>query len=502
MAWLTTPGALADGPVEIIETACAQVLLAGDRAYKLKRAIRYDYLDFGTLEKRNAAVRAEIELNRRTAPELYLGVLPVFADDAGFRLGDLIDAAETDPEAAEHLIVMRRFDATATLDRLADSGTLEGDVVDRLADAIAAFHDAADPKPFEGAADRLKRVSARTMAEITGQPEVVGEAAAFGLDRAMRAALDAAAPEVEARGRAGLIRRLHGDLHLGNVALIDGRPVIFDALEFDDGMATVDLLHDLAFLVMDLWARGRPEFAARAWSRYLARRDDYAGQALAPLYVAMRAAVRAKVALNAGLLADGDARAAKQDEARLYVDAATRALERPKPRLVAIGGLSGTGKTTLARAAAPLLAPAVGAVHLRSDVLRKRLQGGRFEEKLPKEAYTPEASAAVYLGLLDRAAACLAEGAPVIVDAVFARPEERQAVADLARRLGVPFDGVWLDLDLGRRQSRIADRTGDASDATPDVAARQADYELGEIDWTRIEANDHALDAVKARLGV
>jgi len=499
--YLSAPGVLGDTPAKVIDTACAHVLLSGDVAFKLKRAIRYDYLDFGARDKRNAAAAAEITLNRRTAPDIYRGLVPVYREGAGFRLGPLATAPKLDPDAAEHLIAMRRFDETATLDCLAADGRLLARHIDQLADAIARFHDAAAPEPMSAAGDRLKRVSARTMAEITGQPDVIGPAA-DRLDRVMRAALDAAAPLVDARGEAGCIRRLHGDLHLANVALIDGAPVVFDALEFDDAVATVDMLHDLAFLVMDLWVRERGDLAARAWSRYLAMRDDYSGLSLAPLFIAMRAAVRAKVALNVGLLLEGDARRAKQDEARMYARAAEAALTPQRPRLIAIGGLSGTGKTTLARDLAPALAAAVGAVHLRSDVLRKRMANVPFEAPLPSTAYGKETSRAVYAGLAERAAAALAAGAPVIVDAVAADPAERAALEDVARRAGAPFSGLWLDLPLADRQARIEGRSGDASDATAAVAAKQADYDLGHIAWARIDAGAGALEAARAALGL
>jgi predicted kinase len=305
---------------------------------------------------------------------------------------------------------------------------------------------------------------------------------------------------VDERGASGHIKRLHGDLHLANVALIDGAPIIFDALEFNDAMATVDELFDIAFLIMDIWARGLPEHAARVWSRYLAERDDYSGLVLAPLYIAMRAAVRGKVALNAAKLNAGDGQSAKVTEAIHYVTTALAALKHPSPRLVVIGGLSGTGKTTLARALAPALAPAVGGIHLRSDVLRKRRAGIDFESTLSSDAYTPIESAKVYAGLLERAQIALKQGAPVILDAVFAKPAERREAAQLAARLNVPFDGLWLDLGLDMRQSRITGRQSDASDATPEAAAKQEAYDLGAINWHRLDAGATLLTAAKTKL--
>ncbi len=502
VAFLGTPGVLADAAPLRISTHGAHIFLAGRAAYKLKRAIRYDYMDFGTRAKRDAAAAAELTLNRRTAPDLYLGLLPVCADGDGFKLGAMVETADPDPKAVANLVVMRRFGDDATFDRLAEIGGLTGWMIDRLADQTAAFHEAAAPVFRSAAATQLARISGRTIKAILDGEDIVGECNAHLLNHAMQAAIVQAMSEVDDRGAAGCVRRLHGDLHLGNVALFEGEPVIFDALEFDDGMATVDVLHDLAFLVMDLWARGRAELAARAWSRYLANIDDYSGLGVAPLFVAMRAAVRAKVAIDRARLLSGDEQAQSEDEARRYVGAARRALDPPSARLIAIGGLSGTGKTTLARRLAPAFAPAVGAVHLRSDILRKRQAGIAFEAALPADAYSPEASTAVYQGLLDRAERALKQGAPVILDAVYAKPAEREAARMLADRLNVPFDGLWLDLLLDARQARIAARADDASDATVEVAARQDEFDVGAVDWVRIAADDGAYDAARAMLGL
>lgn len=502
LRFLRSPGALGAAAPQETETSCAHIFLTEDRAFKLKRAVRYDYLDFSTTERRTAACAAEVALNRRSAPDIYLGLAPVLRVGDKFSLGDLVETPSEDANVVDHLVVMRRFDPDATLDRLADAGRLEGHVVDRLAREVARLHRDAKVVKRGTQAQRLARVSGRTMNAILAGRAQIGEDIVPLLQRGMEGILIQSMSEVDARGAEGYVRRLHGDLHLGNVALIDGAPVIFDALEFDDDMATVDVLHDLAFLAMDLWARGDEMLAARLWSGYLAEADDYSGLALAPLFIAMRAAVRSKVALNASELKAASARAASLLEARSYADAARRALERPAPRLVAIGGLSGAGKTFLARELAPKLAVATGAVHLRSDALRKRRAGVAFDDRLPASAYDKAETRAVYKGLLERAAEVLKQGCPVILDAVYASPAERDAVEALARDLNAPFDGVWLDGDLEARKARIAGRAHDASDATAAVAEKQDDYDLGEIRWPRFPASSDVAKKVVRALGL
>ncbi|MGZ0188562.1 MAG: AAA family ATPase, partial [Alphaproteobacteria bacterium] len=367
LAYLKTAGVLGnDAPTEIT-TSGAHILLTGGFAYKLRRAITYSYMDFGTLEDRNRAAVAELRLNRITAPDLYLGLMPIATDGDTFKLRPIVEAPETGNDIIEHLVVMHRFDEHATLDQLADRNTLDDVVLDQLASRVARFHDQTAPILRAAAAQKLADVSGRTMRDLLAARSTLGEEVTTLLHQGMQVSLIQAMNEVDERGTSGQIKRLHGDLHLANVVLIDGAPVIFDALEFDDAMATIDELHDIAFLIMDIWARGLPEQAARVWSRYLAERDDYSGLALAPLYIAMRAAVRAKVALNAASLNAGDGPSAKVAEAIHYVTTALAALKHPSPRLIVIGGLSGTGKTPPAGALAPALAPAVGAVHLRSD---------------------------------------------------------------------------------------------------------------------------------------
>ena len=291
------------------------------------------------------------------------------------------------------------------------------------------------------------------------------------------------------RARAGFRRRCHGDLHLGNLVLWKGRPTPFDALEFDEALATIDILYDLAFLLMDLEHRGLRARANNVLNRYLWRADEQnlEGLAALPLFLAVRAGVRTMVDLHRIAGAD---RALPDvlDDARRYLAQATQYLAPAQPCLVAVGGLSGSGKSTLAAAIAPRIGLGPGAIHLRSDLERKRLHGVGETDRLPDEAYTQTVTEQVYAFLNEKAARVLATGYSVVVDAVHASPQERAAIACVAETARVPFVGLWLDAPGQILKSRVTARTGDASDATADVVARQLHYELGDITWHRLDA--------------
>lgn len=495
VAFLGDPRSHGGAAVERVDTHAAMVFLAGDRAYKLKRAVRYPYLDFSSVERRRAACMAELALNRRTAPSLYLGVEPVVRRGGGLALGDGVPEDQT----VDWVIVMRRFPADALLERMAERGALTDDLMRALADAVATFHQTAERRTDDGGAAAMRAVVDGNLWELRESP------ALFPLDRVDRlaarsaAALERLAPLMEERRANGFVRHGHGDLHLRNIVLLDGRPTLFDGIEFDESLAVVDIAYDLAFLLMDLEQRGLRTHANTVLNRWLDATGDLDGLALLPLFLSMRAAVRAKVAAAAAhLRADNGSTAGLERDAVGYLDFAIRALDPAPPRLVAVGGLSGTGKTRLALGLAPWIGPMPGAVVLRSDVLRKRLFGAADTDRLPAEAYDSAVTRRVYALLVDQARRVLAAGHAVVVDAVHARPEERAAIAAVARDSRVRFDGVWLDAPLDTRVARVASRRGDASDATAEVAKHQESYDLGAIDWLRVDAGRDAADALAA----
>ncbi|MBB6307065.1 AAA family ATPase [Xanthobacter tagetidis] len=466
-----------------IDTHGAAVFLAGPFAYKVKRAVLFPFMDFSTLEKRRAACSAEVEISGAGAPGLYLGVVPIVRRGARFALGG-------DGEAVEHAVKMRRFDTALTLDKVAERGALTPDLAKALARTVAAAHAAAPVKRGFDTAGRLASYLADNEREFAARPDLFPPGEAQALSRLSQEALARVAPLLATRSADGFARRCHGDMHLRNIVLIDGAPTLFDAIEFNDDIATCDVLYDLAFLLMDLWQRGAHRAANIVFNRYLWASDDAMidGLAALPLFLSLRAAIRAKVEaaglghLQGAALDEGEARVRHAFAAALGFLAGG---PQAAVRLVAVGGLSGSGKSTWAAQEAPALGRAPGAAIVRSDIERKRVFGIAETERLTSAAYAPAIGEQVYARIRALAARVLATGQSVIVDAVHARPDERAAVEAVARAAGVPFEGVWLEAPAAELVRRVETRTGDASDADAAVVRKQLAYELGEIGWRR-----------------
>jgi uncharacterized protein len=467
-----------EGPVEVVETHISHLVIGPARVWKLKRAVRLPYADFSTPELRLACCEREVALNRRTAPDHYLGVRRIT------RQRDAL-AFDGDGPLVDAVVEMRRFDQDALLDRLATRGALGEDVLERLAAEIARFHDGCetDPRPGYDRVAEVLAVNEAALAETRVFP--AGEVEDF--NRAFRQAAKAHQALLDARGRAGQVRRAHGDLHLRNIFLDGGRPVLFDCIEFNDAIATVDLLYDLAFLLMDLVHRVLPAEANLVMNRYLDLTGDEAGMPLLPFFMALRAAVRAHVAATA--IEGGDDTPARRAEAHAYFDLARDLVRTAPAEVVALGGLSGSGKSTVAAALAPRLPGGAGARTLSSDRLRKALHGLPAEARLPQEAYGRKITARVYHQLEARAAALAAAGVPVVADAVFADPAERARIEDAAREAGVRFRGFWLEAPPSVLSHRVGARRGGPSDATLAVLERQLGYDLGPMSWTRLDAS-------------
>lgn len=480
-----------------IDTHGAAVFLAGPRALKIKRAVKFPYLDYSTLARRKAACDQELDVNRAFAPQIYRGLVPIRQRrDGQFSLGG------DEGDIVEWALEMTRFDERRTVDQLACTGALDYDLACDVADAIAASHRTAPVAAGTPWIESIARIIAGNTAAFRAGGFEPAEVAR--LDAASRDALARNRPLLERRAAQGQVRRCHGDLHLENIVVIDGKPVLFDALEFDPVMASTDVLYDLAFALMDCLHYGRADAANWLFNRYLAVTGDDHIDALAglPLMLSMRAAIRGNVLLSRPFK-DEAQRQRIRAEAKDYCDLALRLITPPPARLVAVGGLSGTGKSRLARDLAATIAPMPGAVVLRSDVARKAHFGVAETDRLPPDAYQPAVTAAIYRSLGERAGRILAQGQSVLIDAVFARADERAAVAAVAAQAKAPFRGLFLVADLKTRLERIAGRTRDASDATAEVATVQQGYDLGPIEWPRVDASGTPDDTLaRARLAV
>ena len=460
-----------------VETHISAVYVGRDTAWKMKKAVALGFLDFTALADRERFCRRELELNRPHAPGIYRDVVPLTrGPDGALREGG-------DGPAVEWVLRMAPIPPGDFLDGV----TLTPDLLDATADAVAAMHAAAERAETDAAVVMAAILDGTVPSAIrAGLPAARVEAWAA----AARAELARVAPGLAARAAAGFVRRCHGDLHLGNLCLWEGVPTPFDALEFDEALARIDVGYDLAFLLMDLDLHHGRAAANRVLNRYVARSGDAGIVAGMPLWLSLRAMIRAHVEATRGR------------GWHPLLDAAEAHLRPAPPRAVAVGGLQGTGKSTLARALAPMLGRCPGALVLRTDEARKRRFGVAPEQRLPPEAYAEAVSAAVHEDVFAMAAEALAAGQAVVLDAVFLHPAHRARAESVARGAGVRFDGIWLEAPIEVLKARIAARRADASDATEAVLLRAARVDPGPITWHRVAAEAGAAAAARAALGI
>jgi aminoglycoside phosphotransferase family enzyme/predicted kinase len=484
--------------VEIIETHIARVFLAGAEVYKVKKRVKLPFVDFSTPENRRRAAAREVEINRPHAPGIYLGLVPIVRRDGG-RL-----ALGGEGEIVDWAVHMRRFPEAAVLVNRALQGPLPDDLAKALAGMVVTYHRQSAIAEVREGAQAFAPIM-RQLTEACGESQGDAAGARTFADR-LGPAFERAAAALNSRGRAGCIRRCHGDLHLGNIVMIDGAPVPFDALEFSETLATVDVLYDLAFLLMDLEIRGDRHAANIVLNDYVNAAPvggEVEGLACLPLFLACRAGVRAVVAMARSAQLEGKKKGEQLLSAERHVELAAAYLDPPPALLVAVGGLSGTGKSTLAAKLAPYIGAAPGALHARSDVERKRLFGVPETQRLDRQHYRIGVAQRVYGILEDKARAALAAGHSVIVDAVFAKPEERAAIEAVARDSGRPFVGLWLNAPAETLVARVEQRRGDASDADRRVVKEQLGYNLGEIAWSNVDASSTlggTIDSAEAAL--
>lgn len=477
------------GAMETASTHISRLFLGENRVFKLKRAVRFPYLDFSTPERRLAACEAEVALNSRTAPALYRGARRITREPDGRLIfdgaGELVDA----------VVEMRRFPEADLFDAMARDGRLGPNHIADLAGTIAAFHAGAEIRLDQGGGGAMAALLDMNAAALRGSG-LIPATEAEALTARFRSVLERHGPLLDARRAAGKVRRCHGDLTLRNICLFEGRPTPFDCIEFSETIATIDVLYDLAFVLMDLWHRTRFDLANILFNRYLDAADETDGIGLLPFLMAMRAVIRAHVTASQTADSTGEAAAATAAEARAYLDLAGSLLDDAPIGLLAVGGFSGSGKSSVAAAAAPRFGAAPGARILSSDRIRKRLHGVDALTRLPVSAYNPCTSERVYATLRQQAGRVLAAGHCAVADAVFDRPAEREAIEVVARDRGIRFCGVWLEAPAATLRRRIDARKGDPSDATAAVLAGQLTRDCGPLAWHRLNA-DQPLEALR-----
>jgi aminoglycoside phosphotransferase family enzyme/predicted kinase len=444
------------GRVELVETHISFVILTGQFAYKIKKALELGFLDFRSLAARRFYCEEELRLNRRLAPKLYLDVVRITGSS------ELPVFGGTGP-AIEYAVKMREFPQEALGSRALERGELSAADVDALAGKVAAFHRttlaAGNDKPF-GTPESVLRIALQNFAQIRpllGAPEEITRLDSLAAWTERQHA--AAAGFMALRRSKGFVRECHGDLHLGNIAFVDGELTIFDCIEFNEEMRWIDVMSEVAFVVMDLDDRGRPHFAHRFLNAYLEITGDYDGLNVLRFYLVYRAMVRTKVScLRAEQLASGDAKAVALAEYRDYLKIAEQYAQPSRPALIITHGLSGSGKTTLSQ---PLL-EMIGAVRVRTDIERKRLHSlpAAASDRSGIEAglYSPEATRQTYLRALQVARDGTIAGYRMIIDAAFLKHWQRQLFRDLASELDVPF--IIVDFIAGKAtlHERVAQR--------------------------------------------
>ena len=458
-----------------IETHISAVFVGENTAWKLKKAVRLPFLDFTCITARRHFAERELTLNQPVAPEIYRDVVAIERDVAGQFA--FVPASEVNAPV-DWVLRMAPIAPDDVLTAIADRHALTPRLLDQLGDCVALDHERRPPAPspasaaaFGALVDNCVIAASRAGLSASLIKQWRGRIAPL-LARQM--------PSLEQRAASGHVRRCHGDLHLGNICLWNGAPVPFDALEFDEALATIDVGYDLAFLLMDLDQSVGRAAANRVFNRYIARTGDSGIAGPMPVFMSLRAMVRAFTQAEAGHLPGG----------QRFLEAACSYLAETPVLLIAIGGLPGSGKSTLARSLAPWIGSPPGAVIIRSDEIRKRRFGVAPEQHLPDTAYTPASDHANNAVLVHQTREIVGGGHTVIADATFLDTADRGAMAMIGLTAHVPFLGIWLAAPMELLQSRLRTRAGDASDADGQVLRLASRRQEDAVSWTVVDATD------------
>lgn len=473
------------------ETNISEIFLTGEKAYKLKRGVKYPYVDYSTPEKRLLACRKEMEICERFAPGLCFGIEKVVQDRKG-RIHLESRSPDKEAEIVDYLLVMREFAEDMLFENMADRGDLDRFEMMDTAEKIFELHQKSeivtDRDPVDIISGRIYENNTMIRCFV---PDVFDAEDVDALEKEQLEALDACRELLKKRRDEGKIRWCHGDLTLRNIAMWDGKVTPFNPIEFYDDLARIDTLYDFAFLLVDMESKGQRRLASILFNHYMALTGDWEGVKVLPLFLSCRAAVNAYVfAQRSSEIKDRHEAALMANKAYGQLVIAHRFLVRPKPLLVACGGLSGSGKSRIGREVAPFIGNPPGAVILRDDVLRKNILGVGLDDRLDESVYTPENEEKVFERLCLECRNMLASGQPVVADALFHEERHRRAIEDVAREMNVDFQGLWVDAPLEVRARRVVSRRRNPSDVTTaEELERQLDIDVGTVTWDTVDTS-------------
>jgi uncharacterized protein len=460
-------------PIQLIQTHISYVLLTGEYAYKLKKPINFGFLDFSTLEQRHHFCLEELRLNERGAPGIYLEVLPISQVGDQLHLGN--DQPGNDEQPVEYTLKMRQFPQETLLDRMFDQGKLTEELLVELAKAIASFHANSPTSDYVRKFGEVSQVRQAFDENYEQTERYIGIAQTQKQFDETKTYTDRFFQEQQdlfvQRMQQDRIRECHGDLHLGNISFWQNKLFLFDCIEFNEPFRFVDVMYDVAYIVMDMAVRQRPDLGALFLNTYIEQTGDWEGLRVLPIYISRQTYVRAKI--TSFLLDDpavpDDAKQKAKETAALYYRLAWENAHPQQGKLILMSGLSGSGKSTTAR----LLARKLGAVYIRSDAVRKHLAGIPLHQKGGNELYTAEMTQKTYGRLLELGIQLAAQGYRVILDAKYDRQALRAEAIAQSQAHQIPLQIFHCDAPLDVLKTRLQQRTGDIADATADLLAQQ-----------------------------
>jgi aminoglycoside phosphotransferase family enzyme/predicted kinase len=484
-------------PMEVLQTHASYVVLTGDFAYKIKKSVNFVFFDYSTLEKRRHFCQEELRMNRPLAPEIYLEVLPVTRSQHQYRL-------DGEGEPVEYVLKMRQFPQEMLWSHLFERGELTLELMEALGQTVAKFHQQAQTNEYIRSFGEPAKIGEAFAENYRQSQPYIGrgqtqqqfdETQQFS-DRFLAQERDL----LQQRQENHWIREVHGDLHLKNICLWDGKVRLFDRIEFNEEFRFVDVMYDIGFVVMDLEARGRIDLANAFLNTYIEQTGDWEGLQVLPLYLSRQAYVRAKVTsflLDDAAVPEEEKKKAKETAANYY-RLAWDYTQTHNGQIILMSGLSGSGKTTVARRVAREL----GAIHIRSDAVRKHLAGMGLNERGGDELYSPQMSEKTYQRLFELGKKLVTRGWPVILDAKYDRAALRQPAIAWCEAQGMPLQILHCHAPIEVLRDRLTARVGDISDATPELLERQQETTepFGEAEQVYVKEIDTAQYKAKGGL--